>query len=225
MEMLVRKGGETTIYRGKWGAQKQTRPLFNFSFGWGLELSLELPSTWHEEGKLAMLRITPIWGHFMIWFPWYRLYMNHYQCSGPQFGFNLTPMGEPDGTVLFLYYGNDTGYTGKTYMKLIYGPWAWGTCVRWDKSDHTETYDYEYTLKSGVVQHVEATIRTEEMEWRRWWLPWRKIWHGIHVEFDDEVGERAGSWKGGTTGCGYELLDGETPLKCLRRMEREREFR
>jgi hypothetical protein len=44
----------------------------------------------------------------------------------------------------------------------------------------------------------------------------------IGVEFNDEVGERSGSWKGGTLGCGYEILPNETPLMCLRRMEKER---
>jgi len=28
----------------------------------------------------------------------------------------------------------------------------------------------------------------------------------------------------GTLGCGYELLPNETPLECLMRMEKEREF-
>jgi hypothetical protein len=47
-----------------------------------------------------------------------------------------------------------------------------------------------------------------------------------HHEDDrvDEVGEEAGSWKGGVLGCGYTLLPNETPLQCLRRMEKERKF-
>jgi hypothetical protein len=45
-----------------------------------------------------------------------------------------------------------------------------------------------------------------------------------YIEFNDEVGERTGSWKGGTLGCGYNLLPNETPLECLRRMEKERKF-
>jgi len=39
-----------------------------------------------------------------------------------------------------------------------------------------------------------------------------------------EVGERTGEWKGGTTGCGYQMLPNETPLETLRRMEKERKF-
>lgn len=44
------------------------------------------------------------------------------------------------------------------------------------------------------------------------------------VEFDDEVGERTGSWKGGCTGCSYEWERNETMLSALRRMEATRKF-
>jgi hypothetical protein len=97
---------------------------------------------------------------------------------------------------------------------------------KWQKSV-SETYDYTYTLKSGNVQHRKATVYVDRMTWRmRWWplLPFKKISTCINVDFNDEVGEGTGSWKGGTTGCGYEMLVGETPLDCLRRMERERKF-
>lgn len=87
---------------------------------------------------------------------------------------------------------------------------------------------YRYVLCSGEVQERTATITVTEMEWRwRWfsWLAWpRKVRRFIEVEFSDEVGERAGSWKGGCTSCGYDLRSNETPEECLRRMERERKF-
>jgi len=92
------------------------------------------------------------------------------------------------------------------------------------------TYEapYRYVLKSGEVQERKATISVEEREWRwRWFsgLAWpRKVQRTISIEFDGEVGERSGSWKGGCTGCGYELRPTESPLDCLRRMEAERKF-
>lgn len=93
----------------------------------------------------------------------------------------------------------------------------------------TLTLPYRYMLHSGEQQNVNATISVEEREWRWRWFKWlaspRMIHRTIHVEFDGEVGERAGSWKGGTVGCSYELRDGEAPADCLRRMEQEREFR
>jgi len=90
---------------------------------------------------------------------------------------------------------------------------------------------YTYTLKSGEVQNRIATFHVQEMEWR--WnlfskLPFRfgpkKVCRSISVEFDTGLGEGCGSWKGGTYGCGYDLLPGEDPVACLRRMERERKF-
>lgn len=102
-------------------------------------------------------------------------------------------------------------------------------CDEVEASGHRETHPYTYTLRNGTVQERTATITVEEYEWRRRWLQWSKmlrlVRRSINVEFSDEVGERTGSWKGGTIGCSYEMKPGETPLDTLRRMEREREFR
>lgn len=91
-----------------------------------------------------------------------------------------------------------------------------------------ETFPFQYTLKNGTVQRLFATVNTEEREWR-WkglkFLPWpRLIRRVIDIEFSSEVGERSGSWKGGTLGCSYDLIPGESQLQCLQRMERERTF-
>jgi hypothetical protein len=93
---------------------------------------------------------------------------------------------------------------------------------RWKKE-----LPYRYVLRSGEVQNCIATIGVEEREWRwRWfpWLPLGKVTRAIDVTFSAEVGERADSWKGGCTGCGYDLRHDETPEECLARMERERKF-
>lgn len=89
-----------------------------------------------------------------------------------------------------------------------------------------EVHDYTYTRKNGEVQKRKATITVEEREWRRFKnIPlFRMIRRSIDVEFDGEVGERTGSWKGGCIGCGIDLLPNETPLKALRRMEATRRF-
>lgn len=90
-------------------------------------------------------------------------------------------------------------------------------------------YDYTYTLKSGEIQRRKATVYVDRMEWRRRWLPFLPLFNLVRdciaVSFDGEVGERSGSWKGGCTGCGYELQVGESVEACLRRMERERIFK
>jgi hypothetical protein len=103
--------------------------------------------------------------------------------------------------------------------------------IRHEREEATkwsEDNPYRYVLKSGEVQDRIATICVEEREWRRRWLPFtklfRKVSRTISVQFNDEVGERSGSWKGGCIGSSYEMRQHETPVDCLRRMERERKF-
>ena len=95
-----------------------------------------------------------------------------------------------------------------------------------DDGRYIETHPYSYTLNSGKVQERQATIYAERWTHHRKWAPFlKRVSKSIHVEFDDEVGERTGSWKGGTIGCSYDMLPGETMLGALRRMESERKFR
>lgn len=88
----------------------------------------------------------------------------------------------------------------------------------------SRTYPYTYILKSKEVQLVNVTIHEEKRYWKRWFGLHIKMHHYIEVEFDKEVGERSGSWKGGCIGCNYEIKSGETAYQCLLRMERERKF-
>lgn len=86
---------------------------------------------------------------------------------------------------------------------------------------------YPFTDKyDGTV--VNATVSIVEREWRPIWFKWTKLFaktaRSIEVEFDKEVGEGKGGWKGGCVGCGYELKDGETAYQSLKRMEAERVF-
>jgi hypothetical protein len=89
-------------------------------------------------------------------------------------------------------------------------------------------YHYRYALKDGTVQHRIARVYVERYIARPWLLRWagliEKTRTSINVEFDREVGERTGSWKGGCIGCGWDLKPDETPEQCLRRMEKERKF-
>lgn len=93
----------------------------------------------------------------------------------------------------------------------------------------TFTFPYRYVLKNGTVQDRTATVFVERRAWRPKWLTWTSLFErerqSIDVAFSDEVGERTGSWKGGTVGCGYEMLPGESAEQTLRRMEIERKFR
>ena len=96
-----------------------------------------------------------------------------------------------------------------------------------DKDDNIERHilPYTYTRKNGEVQKVNATCEVHRWAWHRKWLPWvKKIRQDIDFQFDGEVGESAGSWKGGVIGSSYDMQPGETVEQCFRRMEREREF-
>jgi len=87
-----------------------------------------------------------------------------------------------------------------------------------------ETYPYTYTLKSGEKQNTTAEIYQEKRSWKRWFGLHTMVRHYIEIEFKDEVGERAGSWKGGVLGTSFVIEKGETPLQCLQRMARDRKF-
>jgi hypothetical protein len=100
------------------------------------------------------------------------------------------------------------------------GSYNWLEKSKW-KETHPFIDKYDNTA-------VNATISVEEREWRYRWLQWtslfKKVSRSISIDFDKEVGKQKGSWKGGTVGCSYTLLPNETPLECLKRMERERSF-
>ncbi len=123
---------------------------------------------------------------------------------------------------------------------------------KWNDLKWREEHPYIYILKNGNIQNRIATIQVEEREWRFRALKWFplikmkrkcidiKFSYGGSVERfvllekkgfikknekeTGEVGERTGTYKGGTLGCSYEMKNNETPLETLRRMERERKF-
>ncbi len=102
------------------------------------------------------------------------------------------------------------------------GPEAW----KFREVDaYTETHHYQYTLQSGKVQERTATCSIEKRKWHRKCFPFlTRTSQVIDIEFSNEVGERSGSWKGGTIGCSYEMMPADTIESCLRRMEKERKF-
>lgn len=152
------------------------------------------------------------------------------------YGFSFTDTG------LHLNWGK--------HSKVLWYPWSWEFYKRWEcveggsyaqgrhfwievprALNHGQlatkhTADYAYKRANGEVQHRVATFYAEVAEWRWRWLMWlpfpRKVRQSISVNFNDEIGEETGSWKGGTMGCGYDMKPGEAPLDTLRRMERER---
>lgn len=90
------------------------------------------------------------------------------------------------------------------------------------------TSPYRYVLNDGTIQDRIATYHVERWTRRPRCLRWTSLFEksrtSIDVSFNDEVGERTGSWKGGTVGCSFELRKGEAPFAALRRMEATRTF-
>lgn len=66
-------------------------------------------------------------------------------------------------------------------------------------------------------QRITATTHIEEREWRKGtgWFRWLSLFRkpfvrrALHIEFSAEVGPEKGSWKGGTLGCGIDMLPDE----------------
>lgn len=154
------------------------------------------------------------------------------------------PWPPMDGPQWSVYASKEFGLTLHWGLrrKAFDWPWSWHTMayeiqmpdggwrdVFYRGGDpYTEDHPYTYTLRSGEVQNRTATVskRRHVLTYRAFkglgWPRWIK--ESIEVQFSDEVGERSGSWKGGTIGCGYDLKPGETMEQSLRRMEVERKF-
>lgn len=88
--------------------------------------------------------------------------------------------------------------------------------------------DWRYRSRACDLQEGTALISVERRTWRQWWLRWTPLFQKqattIDVKFSREVGNRAGSWKGGTIGCGYDMKPGESPTECFHRMMQKRDF-
>lgn len=105
---------------------------------------------------------------------------------------------------------------------------SWRSVFDHSVKPYAEDHPYTYILRNGEVQARTATVTKRRHVLNRRWLRrigWpNHIRESIDVTFSGEVGERSGSWKGGTIGCGYDLKPGETMKQSLRRMESERKF-
>lgn len=166
------------------------------------------------------------------------------ECENPSYGLNTYTNGKLV-TSLWLYWGTkrkhiDLPWTlqwHRTSILLKNGEWEHEYKgdrkqfyeEEWKNKQWKENYVYSYKLKCGEVQKVNTTIYVDEREYRPRWFKWTnlfsKVRRSIDVHFDSEIGEQTDSWKGGVLGCGHSIRKGETPLDCLKRMEKERTFR
>lgn len=78
-------------------------------------------------------------------------------------------------------------------------------------------------------EEIVASTRIEEREWRlgTGWCKWLslirkpRINRSLDMSFSSEVGERKGSWKGGTIGHSIQMLPGELHEAAFRRYCRQ----
>jgi len=89
----------------------------------------------------------------------------------------------------------------------------------------TETVKITHYLKDGSAQDATITLTGNEHEWRwKWfkWLPYPRIINRVVVcNSDIELGERAGSWKGGLMGWSYEWRKDESMTDAFYRWYKE----
>jgi hypothetical protein len=225
-----------TIYKNDW---------MEFCTGfhkWNFNIS---PASYFD--NRAMIQFSTIWGQIFIHLNFIR--SKYDECDPPRYGFYFYGEGQwfPDSFVwcwkrkTYYFYMPWTLDWYRTSKLRKDGNWEHDSKklrkagkskdfwkAEWKGVFWEETYPYTYVLKSGEVQDVMAAVSVEQREWRRRWLMFIPLFNRIRttidIEFSEEVGERRGSWKGGTVGCSWNLKKGESPLIALRRMEIERNF-
>jgi len=148
-----------------------------------------------------------------------------------------------------MFYHPDSGFPSEIWVrgwKSFSFPWAFkflkcealmnegwvkgnkgdyfGDADKWGDKIIYDTYDYKYVLESGEVQERLAKVHQIKRYWTSWFGLNVLVKHVIEIEFNFEIGERSGSWKGGCIGCSWVIEEGETSLEALKRMENIRKF-
>lgn len=79
-----------------------------------------------------------------------------------------------------------------------------------------EDYDGEMIVATCVIEEREWHRGEGWFKWLRWFYP-AQIRRSLNLQFSAEVGPEKGSWKGGTTGHGIDMLPNETPRQAFER--------
>lgn len=219
-------------YRGKWLSFYPKKHKLVLILEWGSYFS-----------PYPQIHFSPGWGQIFLNLPYNT---GRDECENPEFGFYLYNSDESAFFDQFWLCWNMKKYCFHMPWSLDWvrtsilkkdNSWEHDTKKdrkkfwddKWKDVIWTETYPYVATSRAGTKDSVLATVKVEEREWRQRWLKWTKwnnlIRKSISIDFNQEIGDMKGSWKGGTIGCSYNMLPNETPLDCLKRMEKERMFR
>ena len=234
-----RKHGNTYHLSSSKDYQGETVDYLSFWFGWRFNLTYDVCGYFDNRPRLD---IGFIFFTLIITFPFRNKWED--ESDPPQYGIAIH-----DNT-FWLYKGGKGNGKGGTKWWTWYFPFITKNWIRtsillkdntweherpgkrkefwndeWKEKQMSWTYDYTDKYDGEVIP---TTIYVEEREWRPKWLGWTSLFatkrKTIDVHFSKECGEEKGSWKGGSIGCSYDLKNGEEPLDCLKRMEKEREF-
>lgn len=210
-----------------------------FHFGWHFDISYELCGYFDARHRI---NIDLIFFSWTIILPICSKYSD--ECCPPKYGIAI------HNATVWIYHGGKGNMNGgtlwwtwsipfltkewvRTSILLKDGTWEHETKGHrkefyndgWKAKQKLWIYNYTDSYDNEIIPTI---IYVDEREWRPKWLTWTKLFskvrRSIDIHFSKEVGKRKGSWKGGCTGCGYILLKNETPLDCLKRMEKERKF-
>ena len=81
-------------------------------------------------------------------------------------------------------------------------------------------FPFVYTLRNGEKQHRTATCHLKRSTYGWQWFPFiRKSYLSMEYQFDEEVGECSGSWKGGVIASGIKMTLGETMEQAIERLK------
>lgn len=133
---------------------------------------------------------------------------------------------------LWVYTGRVPYMRGpKASPRVLHIPHLGWKCetLRRDEQDHgTHVYTYQWKYHPQVVQHATARVtsseRVDRLKFGPWWLPKRRVSHSLWVDFDEEMGDERGGWKGGVTGAGFDIRPDQTWEEAYRQMQKERTF-
>ncbi len=213
--------------------------LLLIAFGWALRIALpNLIPPWR-------IRHEAVWDAATV----KRLGRNHYfETHERRFGFSVSDMGN-GYDFLQVFYGAQTYASNTTKSWCKHFPWKQWRCIRWSLYEPNgmpfaripigqfskffqlkeACPSCQFTFKDYDGEPITATCTVEEREWHRGegWFKWlrffyrSKVRRSLDLKFSAEVGPEKGSWKGGTTGHGIDMLKGETPAQAFDRYCRQ----
>lgn len=179
------------------------------SNGYFIDIRRSYGITFAEEGLFIDYGVQPgVWSSRsdtfsdkskMYWYPWHPHLIRH-------------DLLKPDGS---LYHRNHSSKVrDSVYWYQVLDKLKQQFPNQEIDSPLTETVKITHITSSGSKQHATITLTGEEREWRPKWtryLPFNKhTQRTVNCSSDIELGEKAGSWKGGLMGWSCEWRHGES---------------